>query len=74
LLLLAAACAAATLALPLARSRGLWGIAAWGSGFLAAALLAPALAGAGPNALLLAPGIWAATLWLGADALRRPQP
>jgi hypothetical protein len=31
----------ATLAAPLARSRGLWGVAVWGGGFLAAALIAP---------------------------------
>jgi eukaryotic-like serine/threonine-protein kinase len=31
----------ATLAAPLARSRGLWGVAVWGAAFLAAALIAP---------------------------------
>jgi hypothetical protein len=70
LVLLALLCAAATLALAPARQRGLWGIAAWGSAFLALAILLPAAAGGDVHALLVAPGIWAATLWLGAEALR----
>jgi len=70
LLLLAAVCAAATLAVEPARRRGLWGIAAWGSAFLAAAVLSTDAAGGEARVLLVAPGIWAATLWLGAERLR----
>jgi uncharacterized membrane protein (DUF2068 family) len=70
LLVLAAVCAAATLALEPARRYGLWGVAGWGSAFLALAILLPDAAGGDARALLVAPGIWAATLWLGAEALR----
>ena len=70
LLVLAAVCAAATLGLEPARRYGLWGVAGWGSAFLAAAILLPDAAGGDARALLVAPGIWAATLWLGAEAFR----
>jgi hypothetical protein len=59
--------ALAAASLPLARRRGLWGAAWWGSGFLAAALLAPL--GAVP-ALPLAAAIWAATGILAASLLK----
>jgi len=61
----AAVLAAATLAVPLARSRGLWGIAVWGSAFLAAGLIATGGAvGAFPLVL------W---VWLAAAILALPQ-
>jgi len=57
--------AAATLAAPFARSRGLWGIAVWGSAFLAAGLIATGGAvGAFPLVL------W---VWLAAAILALPQ-
>ncbi|HEX5467500.1 MAG TPA: serine/threonine-protein kinase [Gaiellaceae bacterium] len=56
--------AAATATAPLARSRGLWGIALWGAAYVAAALLAPASA-AGAFPLVL----W---IWLAAALLARP--
>jgi predicted Ser/Thr protein kinase len=59
--------AAAAASLPLARRRGLWGAAWWGSGFLAAGLLVPL--GAVP-ALPLAAAIWAATGILAASLLK----
>ncbi|MDQ3866085.1 MAG: hypothetical protein M3304_04560, partial [Actinomycetota bacterium] len=62
--------ALAAIALPLARRNELWGVAIWGSAFLAAALLLPALAGETANALALAPAISAATLALGATVVR----
>ncbi len=71
LAVLARGVAVAAAAIPFARARGPWGAAGWGAGVLAAAILLPSFAGAGSvSALLLAPGIWGATLWLGADALR----
>jgi hypothetical protein len=70
LLALAGVCAAATLALEPARRFGLWGVAGWGSAFLATAIVLPDAAGGDARALLVAPGIWAATLWLGAEAFR----
>jgi Protein kinase domain len=73
LLVLALVVAGATLAVPYALERGAWGIAGWGSGFLAAAVLLPALAGGDVSATLLVPGIWAAALWLGRDALPHPR-
>jgi hypothetical protein len=60
----AAVLVAAGVAAPYARRRGLWGIAGWGSVFLAAALLAPTGA-VGPFPLAL----W---VWLGAAALAVP--
>jgi hypothetical protein len=54
----------ATVAAPFARSRGLWGIAAWGSAFVAAALIAPGGAvGAFPLVL------W---VWIAAGVLALP--
>jgi hypothetical protein len=71
LVIVALALAAATLALPAARSRGLWGIAAWGSSLVAAAVLLPAGLGDDPvSAAGLVPGIWAVTLLLAAEGLR----
>lgn len=65
--LLVATCilAAATLAAPRAAQRGPWGAALWGSGVLAALVLAPPLAGFGevePFPLVL--GVWAAAALL----------
>jgi hypothetical protein len=52
----------------LARSRGLWGIAAWGTGYLAALLLVPVAAGGAPVA-----AAWAVpVVWLAAGALAYP--
>ncbi|MDQ3859561.1 MAG: serine/threonine protein kinase [Actinomycetota bacterium] len=62
--------ALAAIALPLARRLELWGVAIWGSAFLAAALLLPVPAGATANELALAPGISAATIALGAAVVR----
>jgi hypothetical protein len=73
LLVLGAVTAAATLAVPYAVDRGAWGLAGWGSGFVAAAVLGPALAGGKPSAALLVPGIWAAALWLGRDLVVHPR-
>jgi hypothetical protein len=61
--------AGATLLLPYARERGLWGAAFWGTGVLAAATLGPVLAGAVTTPGALAPGIWAAALWAAWPAL-----
>jgi hypothetical protein len=55
---------AAAVAAPYARARGPWGIAAWGTGFLAAALLAPWGAVAAFPIVL-----W---VWLGAALLAVP--
>ena len=73
LLVLAVTAAAATLAVPYALERGAWGVVAWGTAFVAAAVLGPALAGGAPSVALLVPGIWAATLWLGRDLLPHPR-
>jgi hypothetical protein len=71
LTLLALVFAVAAATAPFARSRGPWGVAGWGTAFLAAAVLLPSfVAGASVSALLLVPGVWAAALWLGADAVR----
>jgi hypothetical protein len=51
-----------------ARRRGLWGVAVWGSAFLAAALLVP---GGGVEVWPLVLGIWAAALLLGVPLLAR---
>jgi Protein kinase domain len=67
--LLALVLAAATLALPAASARGLWGMAFWGSGLVAAGVLLPAGLGDTPvTAAWLVPGAWAATLLLAAQA------
>jgi hypothetical protein len=59
--------AAATLAVPFARSRGLWGIAAWGSAFLAAALIAT---GGAVGAFPLVLWVWLAAAILALPLLR----
>jgi hypothetical protein len=58
---------AATLAAPFAQSRGLWGIAAWGSGFLAAALIAT---GGAVGAFPLVLWVWVAAAVLAVPLLR----
>jgi hypothetical protein len=58
---------AATVAAPFARSRGLWGIAAWGSAFLAAALIAP---GSAVSAFPLVLWVWIAAAMLALPLLR----
>jgi eukaryotic-like serine/threonine-protein kinase len=58
--------AAATLAIPFARARGLWGICAWGAGLLAASLLAPAGAVAAFPTVVW---IWVATAFLAVPML-----
>ncbi len=59
--------AAATLAAPFARGRGLWGIAAWGSGFLAAALVGT---GGAVGAFPLVLWVWLAAAVLALPLLR----
>ncbi|MDQ4018686.1 MAG: hypothetical protein M3188_02485, partial [Actinomycetota bacterium] len=68
--LLAAAVGLAAATAPAARSRGLWGIAVWGSLFLAAALFGPALAGDAASAFLVVPGVWAGAAWLAVPLIR----
>ena len=58
---------AATVAAPFARSRGLWGIAAWGSAFLAASLIAP---GGAVSAFPLVLWVWLAAAVLALPLLR----
>ena len=70
LVVIACVLAAAALTTGRARAHGLWGIAFWGTGLLAGAALGPMLVGAPTSGLLLAPGAWAAALWIGRDALR----
>jgi hypothetical protein len=53
-----------------ARTRGLWGVALWGTAFLAAALLAP---GGAVGAFPLALGIWVAAVFLAVPLLRPPR-
>ena len=60
----------AALFAPLARRHGEWGIALWGSTFLAAAVLLPHAAGGAVEARWLVPGVWCAALALAAGALR----
>jgi hypothetical protein len=62
--------AAAAAATGLARSRGLWGVALWGSAFLAAALIAP---GGAVGAFPLALGIWGAALLVAVPVLKKPR-
>jgi hypothetical protein len=58
----------------LARSRGLWGIAAWGAGYLAALLLVPLAAGGAPVAASWAvPAVWLAAGALAYPLLRTPR-
>jgi hypothetical protein len=63
----AAVLAAATVAAPYARARGLWGIAGWGAAFLAAAVLAPLGA---VSAFPLALWVWAGAALLAVPVLR----
>jgi hypothetical protein len=58
---------AATVAAPFAARRGLWGIAAWGSAFLAAALIAP---GGAIGAFPLVLWVWFAAAVLAVPLLR----
>jgi len=58
----------------LARSRGLWAVAAWGAVFQGALLLAPVLAGGAPVAASWAvPAVWLATGALAYPLLRAPR-
>jgi hypothetical protein len=58
----------------LARSHGLWGIAAWGAGYLAALLLVPLAAGGAPVAAAWAvPAVWLAAGALAYPLLRTPR-
>jgi len=63
----AAVLAAATVAGPYARSRGLWGVAGWGAAFLAAAVFAPLGA---VSAFPLALWVWAGAAVLALPVLR----
>ena len=59
---------AATVTAGFARGYGLWGVAAWGAGFLGTLLLVPAAAGGAPVAAL-----WAApAVWFAAGLLAYP--
>jgi hypothetical protein len=60
--------AAAAATTGIARTRGLWGVAVWGSAFLAAALLVP---GDAVGAFPLALGVWGAAVLLAVPLLRR---
>jgi Protein kinase domain len=71
--IVAAVLVAASLTLPLARRNGLWGLAFWGSGFVAAIVLGPLAVGTMVSAPALVPGIWAAVAWLSAPLLRRAE-
>jgi len=58
----------------LARSRGLWGVAAWGATFLGALLLAPLAAGGAPvDPLWAAPAVWLAAAALAYPLVRTPR-
>jgi hypothetical protein len=55
-----------------ARSKGLWGVVAWGAAFLAALLLGPLLAGGAPVAVVWAvPAVWLAAGLLAYPLLRK---
>jgi hypothetical protein len=69
-LLLAAAVGLAAATAPAARSCGRWGIAVWGSLFLAAALFGPTLAGDAASPFLVVPGVWASAAWLAVPLIR----
>ena len=60
--------AVAAASAPVARARGLWGVAAWGAAFLAVLLLAPLAAGGAP----VDPRWAAPAVWLAAGALAYP--
>ncbi len=58
----------------IARSRGLWGVAAWGAGFLGALLLVPlAAGGASVDPLWAAPAVWFAAGALAYPLVRAPR-
>jgi Protein kinase domain len=58
----------------LARSRGLWGIAGWGAGYVTALLLVPVAAGGAPVAAAWAvPAVWLAAGALVYPLLRTPR-
>jgi hypothetical protein len=67
----AAVFAAAAAAAPLALRNGVWGVSAWGSSFLAAALLLPDVWGLEVAALPLVVGVWGASAALAAEGLRK---
>ncbi|MGH3011275.1 MAG: hypothetical protein ACRDMY_05440, partial [Gaiellaceae bacterium] len=57
----------------IARSRGLWGVAAWGATFLTVLLLVPLAAGGAPvDPLWAAPAVWLATGALAYPLVRAP--
>ena len=60
----------AAAAAPYAQQNGAWGLAGWGSAFLAAALLVPATWGLEVAVLPLVVGIWAAVAMVAADGFR----
>ena len=60
--------AVAAASAPVARARGLWGVAAWGAAFLAVLLLVPLAAGGAP----VDPRWAAPAVWLAAGALAYP--
>jgi hypothetical protein len=63
--------AAAAASAGLARSRGLWGVAAWGAAFLGALLLVPlAAGGASIDPLWAAPAVWLAAVVLAFPLVR----
>jgi hypothetical protein len=65
--------AVAAASAPLARSRGLWGVAVWGATFLAVLLLVPLAAGGAPvDPLWAAPAVWLATGALAYPLVRAP--
>jgi hypothetical protein len=58
----------------LARDRGLWGVAAWGAGFLGALLLVPIAVGGAPVAAQwAAPAVWLAAAALAYPLVRTPR-
>lgn len=63
--------AIAAAAAPFALKNGPWGVSAWGSTFLAASVLLPALSGLDVAALPLVVGVWAATAAVAAEGLRK---
>jgi eukaryotic-like serine/threonine-protein kinase len=62
--------AAAAAAVPFALRFRFWGLAGWGSGFLAFALLAP---GGAVDSFPLVLGVWGATALLGLRVVRKPR-
>ena len=63
---------AAAVSARFARTHGLWGVAAWGAGFLATLLLVPIAAGGAPVAAIWAvPAVWAGAGLLAYPLLKR---